>query len=95
MRALNQSELPGELWRDRLCWLDSRAADFDAAFRKQLFEAVRNRQLDGLQTSSLMNDLGYASRIIQSLRNALLLGEGQELTRQLRQTDVRDEPLIL
>ncbi len=42
-----------------------------------------------------MNDLGYASRIIQSLRNALLLGEGQELTRQLRQTDVRDEPLIL
>jgi len=95
MRALNPSELPGELWRDRLCWLDSRAADFDAAFRKQLFEAVRNRQLDGLQTSSLMNDLGYASRIIQSLRNALLLGEGQELTRQLRQTDVRDEPLIL
>ncbi len=95
MRALNQSELPDELWRDRLCWLDARAADFDAAFRKQLFEAVRNRQLDGLQTSSLMNDLGYASRIIQSLRNALLLGEGQELTRQLRQTDVRDEPLIL
>ncbi|WP_312904522.1 Na/Pi cotransporter family protein [Stutzerimonas nitrititolerans] len=95
MRALNPSELPGELWRDRLCWLDSRAADFDAAFRKQLFEAVRNQQLDGLQTSSLMNDLGYASRIIQSLRNALLLGEGQELTRQLRQTDVRDEPLIL
>jgi len=95
MRALNQSELPGELWRDRLCWLDARAADFDAAFRKQLFEAVRNRQFDGLQTSSLMNDLGYASRIIQSLRNALLLGEGQELTRQLRQTDVRDEPLIL
>ncbi|MFV0454343.1 MAG: Na/Pi cotransporter family protein [Pseudomonas sp.] len=95
MRALNQSELPGELWRDRLCWLDARAADFDAAFRKQLFDAVRNRQLDGLQTSSLMNDLGYASRIIQSLRNALLLGEGQELTRQLRQADVRDEPLIL
>ncbi len=95
MRALNPSELPGELWRDRLCWLDARAADFDAAFRKQLFEAVRNRQFDGLQTSSLMNDLGYASRIIQSLRNALLLGEGQELTRQLRQTDVRDEPLIL
>ena len=95
VRALNQSELPGELWRDRLCWLDARAADFDAAFRKQLFEAVRNRQLDGLQTSSLMNDLGYASRIIQSLRNALLLGEDQELTRQLRQTDVRDEPLIV
>lgn len=95
MRALNQSELPGELWRDRLCWLDARAADFDAAFRKQLFEAIRNRQLDGLQTSSLMNDLGYASRIIQSLRNALLLGEGQELTRQLRQAGMDEEPLIV
>src|SRR5690606_18914522 len=32
MRALNQSELPDELWRDRLSWLDGRAADFDAAF---------------------------------------------------------------
>lgn len=95
MRALNQSELPDELWRDRLSWLDGRAADFDAAFRRQLFEAVRNRQFDGLQTSSLMNDLGYASRIIQSLRNALLLGEGQELTRQLRQADIRNEPLIV
>jgi len=95
MRALNQSELPDGLWRARLNWLDARAADFDAAFRKQLFEAIRNRQLDGLQTSSLMNDLGYASRIIQSLRNALLLGEGQELTRQLRQTELCDEPLIV
>lgn len=95
MRALNQSELPGELWRDRLRWLDEQAAEFDATYRKQLFEAIRNRQLDGLQTSSLMNDLGYASRIIQSLRNALLLGEGQELTRQLRQAGLLDEPLIV
>ena len=70
------------------------AAAFDAAFRRKLFEAVRNRELDGLQTSSLMNDLGYASRIIQSLRNALLLGEGQELTRQLRQHE-SDQPAII
>nr|MBF0681440.1 Na/Pi cotransporter family protein [Pseudomonas sp.] len=95
MRALNQSELPGDLWRDRLRWLDEQAAQFDATYRKQLFEAIRNRQLDGLQTSSLMNDLGYASRIIQSLRNALLLGEGQELTRQLRQAGLLDELLIV
>ncbi len=94
MRGLNQSPLPDELWRERLQWLDEHAAAFDAAFRRRLFEAVRNRELDGLQTSSLMNDLGYASRIIQSLRNALLLGEGHELTRQLRQLE-DDQPAII
>lgn len=94
MRALNRSPLPDELWRERLQWLDEHAAVFDAAFRRKLFEAVRNRELDGLQTSSLMNDLGYASRIIQSLRNALLLGEGHELTRQLRQLE-DDQPAII
>lgn len=94
MRALNYSGLPEERWRERLQWLDEHAAAFDAAFRRKLFEAVRNRELDGLQTSSLMNDLGYASRIIQSLRNALLLGEGQELTRQLRQHE-SDQPAII
>lgn len=94
MRALNQSPLPDELWRERLQWLDEHAAAFDAAFRRKLFEAVRNHELDGLQTSSLMNDLGYASRIIQSLRNALLLGEGHELTRQLRLLE-DDQPAII
>lgn len=94
MRALNQSPLPDELWRERLQWLDEQAAAFDAAFRRKLFEAVRNHELDGLQTSSLMNDLGYASRIIQSLRNALLLGEGHELTRQLRLLE-DDQPAII
>ncbi|MCW3147509.1 Na/Pi symporter [Stutzerimonas stutzeri] len=94
IRSLNSSRLPDDLWRERLQWLDDRAAEFDAAFRKHLFEAVRGRELDGLQTSSLMNDLGYASRIIQSLRNALLLGEGQELIRQLRQLPEDDGPII-
>ena len=42
-----------------------------------------------------MNDTGYASRIIQSLRNALLLGEGHELTRQLRQLAADDGPVIV
>ena len=95
IRALNHSELPDELWRERLNWLDERAAQFDTEFRRRLFESIRNHKLDGLQTSSLMNDLGYASRIIQSLRNALLLGEGHELTRQLRQLAEDDGPVIL
>lgn len=45
------------------------------------------------QAGSLMNDLGYASRITQSLRNVLLLGqgEGHELLRQML---AEDEPLI-
>jgi len=95
LRALNHSELPDELWRERLNWLDERAAKFDAEFRRRLFESIRNQKLDGLQSSSLMNDLGYASRIIQSLRNALLLGEGHELTRQLRQLAEDEGPVIL
>lgn len=94
IRTLNHSGLPDELWRERLQGLDERAADFDGAFRKRLFDAVRSRELDGLQTGSLMNDLGYASRIIQSLRNVLLLGEGQELLRQLRQFADDDGPVI-
>lgn len=94
IRTLNHSGLPDELWRERLQGLDERAADFDGAFRKRLFDAVRSRELDGLQTGSLMNDLGYASRIIQSLRNVLLLGEGQELMRQLRQFADDDGPVI-
>ncbi|WP_312256862.1 Na/Pi cotransporter family protein [Stutzerimonas nitrititolerans] len=95
IRTLNHSELPDELWRERLNWLDERAAQFDGEFRQRLFESVRNQKLDGLQTSSLMNDLGYASRIIQSLRNALLIGEAQPLFRELRLLGEKDESLIV
>jgi len=95
IRALSRSELPEERWRERLAWLDDQAASFDAAFRRRLFEAVRSHTLDGLQMSSLMNDLGYASRIIQSLRNALMLGDAQELTRQLRSVEADDGPVIV
>lgn len=95
LRALHRAELPETLWRERIQWLDQNAADFDGEFRKRLFMAVRSKQLDGLQTSSLMNDLGYASRIFQSLRNALLLGESEELARLLRNEDDLEEPLLL
>ena len=95
LRALHRAELPEALWRERMQWLDQSAANFDGEFRKRLFMAVRSKKLDGLQTSSLMNDLGYASRIFQSLRNALLLGENEELARLLRQEDDQDESLLL
>jgi len=92
VRELGRLEVPDEAWHERLQLLDERAADFDAQFRARLFAAARRRELDGLQTGSLMNDLGYVSRIVQSLRNVLQLGDGQ--SRALRRLTVEDEPLI-
>ncbi|MNE62014.1 hypothetical protein D3C80_1572680 [compost metagenome] len=96
VRELGRLELPDTLWDERLRQFDEGAAAFDSAFRQRLFAAVRERRLDGQQASSLMNDLGYVSRITQSLRNVLLLGqgEGNELFRPLRQLVAEDGPLI-
>lgn len=74
MGTLLGGDLPEEALQARLQMLDESAAQFDTAFRQRLFAAVRRQELDGLQMSSLMNDLGYVSRIIQSLRNVLQLG---------------------
>ncbi|UVE18076.1 Na/Pi symporter [Pseudomonas sp. LS44] len=92
---LVRAELGDEAWSAHLQRLDEQAAVFDARFREQLFTLVRQQRLDGLQTSSLMNDLGYVSRIFQSLRNVLLLGEGQEPLRALRRIEAGDETLIV
>jgi phosphate:Na+ symporter len=96
VRELGQLELPEQAWSERLDLLDQQAAEFDQHFRQRLFAAVRERHLNGQQASSLMNDLGYASRITQSLRNVLLLGQkdGNELFRSLRGMLAEDEPLI-
>jgi phosphate:Na+ symporter len=95
VQELNRSNLPEEQWNHRLQLLDDSAATFDARFRQRLFAGIRSGELDGLQTSSLMNDLGYTSRIIQSLRNVLLISEGHELSRQLRTLiGQQQEPLI-
>ncbi len=77
IRAISLLDLPAEALRARLALFDEEAATFDAAFRDRLFAAVREKRLDGLHASSLMNDLGYVSRISQSLRNVLLLGLGE------------------
>ena len=95
VHELNRSNLPEEQWNARLKLLDDTAATFDARFRQHLFAGIRTGELDGLRTSSLMNDLGYTSRIIQSLRNVLLISEGHELSRQLRALfGQQQEPLI-
>ena len=96
MRALGHLELPEQAWSERLELLDSEAATFDKRFREHIFAGVRERQLTGQQAGSLMNDLGYVSRITQSLRNVLMLGQGDgnELFRPLRQMLAEDGPLI-
>nr|WP_298144288.1 Na/Pi symporter [uncultured Pseudomonas sp.] len=96
MRELGRMELPEQAWSERVELLDQQAADFDNRFRQHLFARVREHQLNGQQASSLMNDLGYTSRITQSLRNVLILsqGEGNELFRPLRQMMAEDGPLI-
>ena len=79
-------DLPDDIWLCRLEWLDNQAAKFDTEFRQRIFTEVRKQQLDSLQASSLINDLGYSSRITQSLHNVLQLGMMEEnlLLRELR-----------
>lgn len=97
VREVSMLELPDDVWRSRLDWVDEQAAKFDADFRYRIFAEVRKEKLDNLQASSLMNDLGYVSRITQSLRNVLQLGlvEEGELIREVRRLGLRDEELPL
>ena len=96
VRELGPMALPEQAWSERLELLDQEAGTFDSQFRQWLFTQVRERHLNGLQASSLMNDLGYVSRITQSLRNVLMLSQGEdsELLRPLRQMLAEDEALI-
>lgn len=89
-------ELSDEAWSARLVLLDEHAAEFDRAYRERLFGMVRQGTLDGLQTSSLMNDLGYVGRIFQGLRNVLQLTEAQGPLHGLREIEIDGmAPIIL
>ncbi|WP_043308010.1 Na/Pi cotransporter family protein [Pseudomonas sp. ML96] len=89
-------ELSDEVWSARLQLLDEQAAEFDRAYRERLFAMVRQGQLDGLQTSSLMNDLGYVGRIFQGLRNVLRLADEQGPLHGLREVEIEGaSPIIL
>ena len=98
VREVGNLDVPEDVWRSRLEWFDGQAAKFDADFRNRIFAEVRKQKLDNLQASSLMNDLGYVSRITQSLRNVLQLGMlgDSNLLREMRQlvVDEDDFPLI-
>jgi len=94
IRELSHSDLVDEAWRERLSELETRAASFEEQFRQHLYTIVRSGQLDGLQTSSLMNDLGYASRLLRSMRNVLVLGENRTLLRQLDPEGGREETRV-
>ncbi|WP_298448709.1 Na/Pi symporter [uncultured Marinobacter sp.] len=97
VREVSRLEVPDEVWRHRLDWVDSEAAKFDAGFRHRIFTDVRKGQLNNLQASSLMHDLGYSVRITQSFRNVLQLGlaDGDELLREVRRLGSDDDlPLI-
>lgn len=97
VRELGRLEVPDDVWSSRLEWVDGQAARFDSEFRQRVFAEVRKQQLDSLQASSLINDLGYCSRIMQSLRNVLQLGlvDENELLGRLRYLGGgEDTPLI-
>ncbi len=97
VREVSSLEVPDDVWRNRLDWVDSEAAKFDSGFRHRIFSDVRKGQLNNLQASSLMHDLGYSVRITQSFRNVLQLGlaDGDELLREVRRLGSDDDlPLI-
>lgn len=98
VREVSRLEVPDDVWRNRLDWVDSEAVKFDSGFRHRIFSDVRKGQLSNLQASSLMHDLGYSVRITQSFRNVLQLGlaDGDELLREVRRlgSDDDDSPLI-
>ena len=69
------------------------AARLADQFRQHLFAGIRSGALPGLVASSLMNDLGFAQRMLASLRQVLLLGEGHAVARQM-EVLMGEAPLI-
>lgn len=60
-------------WDARLAALDASISAFASGFRQSVFAALRADEIDGLQLSSLLNDLGYAEKISGGLRGLLVL----------------------
>jgi len=96
IREVGRLDVPREAWSERVQMLDELAANYDNDFRSRVFAEVRSARLSGEQASSLMNDLGYVSRIIQSLRNVLLLGRSpdSQFLGALRQILAEDQQLV-
>ncbi|MFC0217138.1 Na/Pi cotransporter family protein [Pseudochelatococcus lubricantis] len=74
-------------WDERLDEFDRQQRAFETRFRSHIFAAVRDDRMDGMQLSSLLNDLGYVGRITRGLRTLLLIRAGEDagdLLRDLR-----------
>lgn len=84
LRALASTAADDPAWHARATALQRQGEDFEAGFRQSLFAMVRRGQLDGLQTGSLMNDLGYVGRIQRSLLAVLAVAEEPASLRTLR-----------
>ncbi|MBP7353794.1 MAG: Na/Pi cotransporter family protein [Comamonas sp.] len=93
VRALGRSDAPDAEWAAQLQALDDRNQNFADQFRQHLFAGIRSGALPGLVASSLMNDLGFAQRMLASLRQVLLLGEGHAVARQM-EVLMGEAPLI-
>jgi phosphate:Na+ symporter len=93
VRALGRSDAPDTEWAAQLQALDDHNQNFADQFRQHLFAGIRGGALPGLVASSLMNDLGFAQRMLASLRQVLLLGEGHAVARQM-EVLMGEAPLI-
>ncbi|QRM54824.1 Na/Pi symporter [Sinorhizobium sp. BG8] len=95
VRSLAWSDATGKGFDDRLQELAGMQEAFEAQFRDRLVAELRADRIDGLQLSSLLNDLGYAARIAKGLSAALLLRQqGPGKLRDLSFSS-DDSPLIV
>ncbi|WP_202845650.1 Na/Pi cotransporter family protein [Luteimonas saliphila] len=81
---LGVAEVEGETLHAALAVLASEADGFGEAMRGRLFAMVRAHQVDGLQAGSLMNDLGYADRIVRGARAVMAARDEPASLRELR-----------
>lgn len=94
IRQLSLADVDAAQWAVRFQALNEREQHFEEHFRQSLYEGIRSGALDGMVTSSLVNDLGSSHNIVRGLRAVLvLLGEGREAKRQ-RGVLLGPEPLL-
>lgn len=73
MYQLDNLIIPESQWSLKLEQIARASSTFEKNFHNRLFLAISQHQLDGSNTSSLMNDMNYASRIVESLLSILNL----------------------
>lgn len=96
IRALGHLQPHDPAWNIHLEELDRKQQAFETRFRSHVFSAVRDDRLDGMQLSSLLNDLGYVGRISRGLRAVVIIRaeEENDLLRNLHIT-ADEGPLIV